>query len=60
MSLRRGDQERRYLREAIGWLPNGRAPRESIITHKYWIRMIYGVACFGFMFAFYCALRRFE
>ena len=54
---RHEDDGRKHLAGAIrGLLPRGRSPRKRVITHWYWIRVIYGMAFVGFLFAFTRAL----
>jgi len=54
---RHEDDEREHLDAAIhGLLPRGRSPNKDVITHWFWIRIIYGMACLGFLLAFSKAL----
>jgi hypothetical protein len=57
MRLRRADRDREHLNKIVRRLvPQGRSPRKRFITHWFWMRLIYGMACLGFMLAFSRAL----
>lgn len=60
MSLRRDDHMRENLCDAIGGLPVVLRPRDRIVTHKVWMRIIYLIAYVGFAAALSKALWGFD
>jgi hypothetical protein len=59
MSLRKDDHQRVCLPKAVGVLTGSVAPFEFIITHAFWIRIIYGMSAAGFIVAVFFAIRGF-